>query len=62
MEREVFMVRDGAVVWRGLVRGRRENDITSAQEYFQEAWRRALSEGAVSDAEAGQVQFRISGP
>ncbi len=33
----------GAVVWRGLVRGAKKNDITSAQEYFNEAWRRALA-------------------
>lgn len=62
MEREVVMVRDGAVVWRGLVRGAKKNDITSAQEYFEEAWRRALKDGAVSDADADRVQFRISAP
>lgn len=56
------MVQNGAVVWRGLVRGPKENDITSAQEYFQEAWRRALEEGAVSDADADQVQFSIAVP
>ncbi len=62
MEREVVMVRNGAVVWRGLVQGARKNDISSAEEYFNEAWRRALQDGAVSDADADQVQFRISGP
>lgn len=62
MEREVFMVRDGGVVWRGFVRAPTKNGITSAQEYFQEAWRRALEEGTVSDQDGGQVQFRISSP
>jgi hypothetical protein len=62
MEREVVMVRDGVVVWRGLVQGGTKNDITSAQEYFGEAWRRALQDGAVSDADADRVQFRISAP
>jgi hypothetical protein len=56
------MVRNGAVVWRGLVQGTRKNDVCSAQEYFKEAWRRALQAGAVCDADADQVQFRISGP
>lgn len=62
MEREVVMMRNGAVVWRGLVRGSKTNDITSAREYFQEAWRRAREEGAVNDVDADQVQFRISAP
>lgn len=55
------MVRNGVVVWRGIVRGATKNDVWSAQEYFKEAWRRALQDGAVSDADADQVQFRISG-
>ncbi len=62
MEREIVMVRNGAVVWRGLVQGAKRNDVSSAHDYFKEAWRRALEDGAVNDADADQVQFRISGP
>lgn len=62
VEREVIMVRDGAVVWRGLIRGATRNDVSSAQQYFKEAWRRALEDGAVSEIDADQIQFRISSP
>ncbi len=47
---------------RGVVQGGKKNDITSAQEYFTVAWRRALQDGAVSDADADRAQFRISAP
>jgi hypothetical protein len=62
MEREVFMVRNGAVIWRNRVRPPLKNGVASAQEYFEEAWRRALSDGAVSDGDAGHVQFRTTAP
>jgi hypothetical protein len=54
------MVRDGAVVWCGLVGGGAE--IRSARDCFQEAWRRALQDGAVTEADAGVVQFRSHKP
>ena len=61
MEREVFMVRDGAIVWYGVVGGGK-GEIRSARECFEEAWRRALKEGAVVEADAGIVQFRSLKP
>jgi hypothetical protein len=62
MEREVFLVRDGVVVWRNLLRPPQKNGVASAQEYFAEAWRRALADGAVSESDAGHVQFRTTAP
>ncbi len=61
MEREVFLKRNGALIWRGLVQGTTKNGVFSAQDYLKEAWRRALQDGAVTDADASEVQFRISG-
>lgn len=55
------MVRDGAIVWYGVVGGGRAG-IGSARECFEEAWRRALAEGAVIEADAGIVQFRSLKP
>ncbi len=62
MEREVFIVRDGAVVWRGLFRGTAKDGDCTTQACFKEAWGRALQEGAVNPADAGQVRFRFSPP
>ncbi|MEJ0022311.1 MAG: hypothetical protein WDN76_01895 [Alphaproteobacteria bacterium] len=62
MEREVFMVRNGAVIWRSLVRAPQGVKGASAQDYFSEAWRRALKDGAVSEIDAGRVQFRTTPP
>jgi len=62
VEREIFMKRNGVIVWRGLVDGTTKNDVSSAQEYFKEAWRRAIQDGAVTAADAGEIQFCISGP
>jgi len=59
MEREVIIVRDGAILWRGLVRAGK-NDRAPAQGYLNEAWRLALADGALTDQDAGQVQFRFS--
>lgn len=56
------MKRNGVIVWRGLVDGTTKNDVSSAQEYFKEAWRRAIQDGAVTAADAGEIQFCISGP
>lgn len=62
MKREVFMVRDGAVVWFGVVGADKGREIQSAREHFEEAWRRALQDGAVTAADAGIVQFRSYKP
>lgn len=61
MEREIFIVRDGAVVWRGVIKPAIKGGASAAtREYFEEAWRQALVAGAVAAADAGNVQFRIS--
>lgn len=62
MEREVIIVRDGAILWRGLVVGAEKNGAAPAQGYLNEAWRLALEDGALTDEDAGQVQFRFSAP
>ena len=62
MSREVFMVRDGVVVWRGVVGAGRSGEIVSARDCFEEAWRRAVQDGAVSEVDAGAVQFRSCPP
>jgi hypothetical protein len=56
------MVRDGVVVWRGLVGAGRGGEVVSARDGFEEAWRRAVQDGAVSEADAGAVQFRSCTP
>lgn len=61
MEREVIIVRDGAILWRGFV-GAEASDSAPAQEHLKEAWRLALADGALTDQDAGQVQFRFSAP
>ncbi len=64
MGREVFIVRDGAVVWRGLIPPSvaKNGGVLSAQQYFEEAWRQALKDRAVAADDAGAVQFRFSAP
>ena len=59
MEREVIIVRDGEILWRGLVGAGRDD---KAQGYLNEAWRLALADGALTDQDAGQAQFRFSAP
>jgi hypothetical protein len=62
VEREVIIVRDGAILWRGLVVGADKNGTAPAQRYLNEAWRLALEDGALTDQDAGQAQFRFSAP
>lgn len=57
----MIIVRDGAIVWRGLV-GAGKSDSAPAQEYLKEAWRLAIADGALTDQDAGQAQFRFSAP
>jgi hypothetical protein len=57
VEREVFLVLDGSVVWHGRVGGA-GGETQTTRERFEEAWRRALQAGAVNAADAGAVQFR----
>lgn len=54
--------RDGAIVWRGAVRPTMKGVAASAQDYFQDAWRKALADRAVQEADAASVQFRSSAP
>jgi hypothetical protein len=56
MQREVFIVRGQDILWRGEAQG------ASTQDYFAEAWRRALAAGQVAPMDAGIVQFRFSSP
>lgn len=56
MEREVYIVRESQIVWRGAASGQ------STADYFAEAWRRALASGAVADTDAGCVHFRFTPP
>jgi hypothetical protein len=59
VEREIILMRDGAVVRRGLVRPAVKAGVpASAHDYFQEAWRQALAAGAVQLSDAASVQFR----
>lgn len=57
----MIIVRDSAILWRGLV-GAGRSDSAAAQEYLNEAWRLALADGALTDQDAGQVRFRFSAP
>lgn len=59
MAREVFIIRDRTVVWRGDVAADNKSNA-STRERFQEAWRRALNDGAVTELDAGFVRFRFS--
>jgi hypothetical protein len=62
MGREVFLVRDGAVVWSGRVGAGVRGEVVSARECFEEAWWRAVKDGAVNEADAGIVEFRSYKP
>lgn len=62
MTREVFLVRDGALVWRGHVTGAGRGDVAATRDLFEEAWRLALQAKTVSPDDAGRVQFRFSSP
>jgi hypothetical protein len=63
VEREIFIVRDGAVVWRGIIRPpTKAGAPASTLDYFQHAWMRALQESAVQERDAALVQFRLSKP
>ena len=61
MVREVYLVLGGAVVWHGRI-GAPGSEAQSARERFEEAWRRAVQDGAVTAADAGAVQFRSCTP
>ena len=58
MERNVILVLDGAVVWYGAIAPPHGVEIQSQRERFEEAWRRALKDGAVTESDGGRVQFR----
>lgn len=58
MRREVLIMRFGQEVWRGWLN--QPTPLGATADYFCEAWRRALTEGAVVEADAGLVQFRFA--
>jgi hypothetical protein len=62
MGREIYLVRGDVVVWSGVIEGTEGGEVRSVREYFDEAWQRALSEGAVIAEDAGTVQFRSTAP
>jgi hypothetical protein len=62
MGREIFLVRGDLVVWRGIVETTEQGGVRSTRACFDEAWQRALSEGAVTPDDAGRIQFRLSPP
>jgi hypothetical protein len=62
MGREVFSVRDSFVAWKGVIETLERGDVMTTRQYFDEAWRRALSAGAVPAEDADRVQFRFSAP
>lgn len=62
MGREIYLVRGDVVVWSGVIEGTEGDEVRSGREYFDEAWQRALSEGAVIAEDAGTVQFRSTAP
>jgi hypothetical protein len=59
MEREVILVRDGQAVWRGFVQPPASGAPAAARDYLDLAWRKALADGAVTEADAGRVVFRF---
>jgi hypothetical protein len=60
MDREVYLVCDGVIVWRGCVNGSSRSAATTTRELFEEAWRLALQARVVTPEDAGRVQFRFS--
>ncbi len=60
MGREVFLVCDGAIVWRGVVKAVSRDSLVSTRDLFEEAWRLALQQKAVAPEDAGRVRFRFS--
>jgi hypothetical protein len=62
MDREVYLVCDGVLVWHGRVNGTGRSTVVTTRELFEEAWRLALQAKAVTPEDAGRVQFRFSSP
>ncbi|MEQ1490132.1 MAG: hypothetical protein ABL932_06230 [Terricaulis sp.] len=62
MDREIYLVCDGVVVWRGHVNGPGRSAAATTRDRFEEAWRLALQAKAVTTEDAGRVQFRFSSP
>ena len=60
MEREVLLVREGVTVWQGRIMLGEKASPAAVQDYFSQAWRTALKAGAVAEADAGRVQFRLA--
>ena len=62
MGREVFLLREEVVVWKGVIETTDRTGVRTTRDCFNEAWQRALSEGAVRPDDAGRIQFRSSPP
>jgi len=62
MAREIFLVRGDTVVWQGVIEATGRGVARTTRECFEEAWRQAMREGAVTAEEAGAIQFRSSAP
>lgn len=60
MGREVFLIRGNVVVWSGVIEAAEGREIRSTRDCFEDAWKRALSEGAVTPEDAGLIQFRTT--
>jgi alkylated DNA nucleotide flippase Atl1 len=62
MGRELFLLRGEVVVWHGVIEATERSGVRTAHDCFNEAWQRALSEGAVTADDSGRIQFRSSAP
>jgi hypothetical protein len=60
MGREVFLIRGNVVVWSGMIETAEGREVRSTRDCFEDAWKRALSEGVVTPEDAGRIQFRTT--
>ncbi len=58
----IISSRDGVVAWKGVIEILERGEVMTTRQYFEEAWRRALSAGALTTEDADRVQFRFSAP
>ena len=62
MDREVYLVCDGVLVWHGRVNRTGRSTVATTRDLFEEASRLALQAKTVSPDDAGREQFRFSSP
>jgi len=60
MGRELFLLRGEVLVWHGVIEATERSGVRTTLDCFNEAWQRALDDGAVTADDAGRVQFRSS--